>query len=196
MRAVCSIPGCEGLVHGRGWCGQHYARWRRYGDPLKILTKRGMSLEERVWGSIEKTPECWRWTGTIVGGYGTISVKGTGSVRAYRLVYEMLVGPIPPGYEVDHLCHVAEECQLDEDCPHRACVRPDHLAAVPPRQNNLRSGSAAAQNAAKTHCPKGHPLSGENVRFTRRKNGGRTRICRACTSERKRLDYARRREAR
>lgn len=31
----CSIVGCGGIVKARGWCGKHYHRWERYGDPLK-----------------------------------------------------------------------------------------------------------------------------------------------------------------
>ena len=31
---TCSIDGCSKPEKSRGWCGAHYARWRRNGDPL------------------------------------------------------------------------------------------------------------------------------------------------------------------
>ncbi len=30
---VCSVPGCGGSVLARGWCGKHYQRWAKHGDP-------------------------------------------------------------------------------------------------------------------------------------------------------------------
>ena len=87
----------------------------------------------------------------------------------HRFVYERLVGKIPEGLQIDHLCRV------------RHCANPAHMEAVTQRENILRGMSPAAENARKTHCPQGHPYEGENL-FTY--NQGRFRRCRACDRER------------
>lgn len=93
---------------------------------------------------------CWIWTGTVVRGYGQISIDGKG-VRTHRFAYEALVGPIPEGLQLDHLCRTP------------LCGNPDHLEPVTAQVNTLRGNSIQAENAAKTHCKWGHPLSGENL---------------------------------
>lgn len=122
---------------------------------------------------------CWEWTGYLSkDGYGRYGSPAAGSGISsvpHRLAYQVLVGEIPAGWEVDHLCHVPEECSLGDKCVHRRCVNPAHLRAVPSRVNCLRAGGLAAQNFKKTHCPQGHPLSGENLRLE-----GRKRRCITC----------------
>ena len=84
--------------------------------------------------------------GTVAngGGYSRLYRAGK-TVYAHRLSYEIYKGPIPEGFTIDHLCRV------------RNCVNPEHLEAVCQRTNVLRGEGASARNAAKTHCPKGHP---------------------------------------
>ncbi|WP_420883183.1 hypothetical protein [Thermobispora bispora] len=102
-------------------------------------------------------------------------------------MYERFHGPIPPGWEVDHLCHHWEWCRLGADCPHRACVNPSHWLAVPSRVNNARSGSPTAINARKRVCVRGHPLAGANLRLRRDRPGHRE--CRECARLRRRLRH-------
>jgi hypothetical protein len=86
----------------------------------------------------------------------------------HRVAYELLVGPIPEGLELDHLCR------------NTRCVNPEHLEPVTGRENLMRAVSSwAAKNAAKTHCPQGHPYDEENTKVKR--DGGRA--CRACGRE-------------
>lgn len=98
---------------------------------------------------------CLQWLGaTSGGGYAQIKLtpaEGKRLVYVHRWSYEHHVGPIPPGLQIDHLCR------------NRTCVNPEHLEAVTPRENVLRSASPVAINAAKTHCNHGHPLTPENT---------------------------------
>lgn len=130
-------------------------------------------VEERFWAKVDKNgpvPEyaphlgpCWPWTaGGDGNGYGYFRV-GAKRVLAHRFVYELLVGPIPEGLQIDHLCRV------------RACCNPDHLEAVTQRENLLRGAGHPAVNAAKTHCVNGHEFTPENTYVW---HGGRH--CRAC----------------
>jgi hypothetical protein len=117
--------------------------------------------------------ECWPWlAGTTGGGYGYI-VKGGKHGKmlgAHRVAYELTVGPIPPGLCIDHLCR------------NRACVNPAHLEPVTMQTNLLRGETAAAANAAKTACKRGHPFDEAN---TGRQDGG-YRECRTCRRTRDR----------
>ena len=121
---------------------------------------------------------CWRWGGYVSeSGYGVARVDGK-SKPAHRAVHVALVGTIPQGLDLDHLCRV------------RDCVNPDHLEPVTRRVNVLRGVGAGAQNARKTHCIKGHPLDGDNL-----VSWARNRLCRECYRERDRIK-ARARRAR
>lgn len=178
---TCSVEGCTRRARCRGWCKPHYERWRIRGtlDPYVPPT-----TEERFLSSFTVVESgCWLWTGEIShNGYGRHVIArhaGTNNPvrqQAHVFSYERFVGPVPAGYHVDHLCHV------------RNCVNPLHLEAVTPRENNLRSASPSAQNARKTHCSQGHPLSGDNVFILRARPRSRgCRECRRLASERYRL---------
>ena len=100
-------------------------------------------------------PGCWQWQGGKRREYG--HVDGAGPV--HRLVYELMVRPIPDGKQIDHLCRMT------------LCVNPIHLEPVTQRENILRGRSFSAINAAKTECPKGHPFRGSNLKV--RSDGSR-----------------------
>lgn len=125
-------------------------------------------LMARFWSKVQMTEKCWIWQSTTKNGYGVLYVwegMAMRGVRAHRFIYEKFVGPIPTGLTIDHLCR------------NRICVNPQHLEAVTLRENILRSDSAAAINARKTHCVNGHELSGSNLRFNRSRT---RRICVTC----------------
>jgi hypothetical protein len=73
------------------------------------------------------------------GGYGQLTVDRV-QYRAHRVTYEHFVGPIPEGLVLDHLCHsTSTDCPGGRDCPHSACVNPDHLEAVTQGENVRRA---------------------------------------------------------
>lgn len=135
---------------------------------------RHRTLAQRLLEKIDMSggpDSCWPWTACIDGGgYGHIGAGGKygGMLKAHRVSYELLVGPIPPGLELDHLCR------------NRKCVNPAHLEPVTHRENGLRGVGVGAKNAAKTHCTNGHPLSGDNLRISKRG----WRECQTCLSVR------------
>lgn len=102
-------------------------------------------LPDRIWSKVARVPSgCWQWTaGLDRDGYSAISFQGKRQ-GAHRVFYAELVGPIPSGLQLDHLCR------------NRACVNPGHLEPVTKRVNTLRGLGPPARNARKTRCPEGH----------------------------------------
>jgi hypothetical protein len=118
-----------------------------------LLWFRDMSEVDAVTG-------CWLWRLTVdSSGYPKIYGR-----NAHRVVYAIVHGSVGSGLQVDHLCRV------------KRCVNPDHLEAVTPRENTLRSANTAANNARKTHCKRGHPLDAADVYLMK----GKGRTCNAC----------------
>lgn len=120
-----------------------------------------MTPLHRFWSkiSVDPTTGCWHWRAHVLPtGYGMFKLDGK-MRRAHRVAYELFVGEVPEGLELDHTCKT------------RDCVNPSHLEPVT-HLENMRRG----HNATKTHCPHGHPYDEEN---TYRDAQGR-RYCRAC----------------
>jgi hypothetical protein len=100
---------------------------------------------------------CWEWPlARKSDGYPIVGWDGR-TRHAHRVAYEFLVGPIPDGLTLDHLCR------------NRGCVNPDHLEPVTHQENCRR--------ARKDYCAHGHELTPENT-YIRPSNG--RRACREC----------------
>jgi len=137
------------------------------------------------WWKFERQPGgCLLWTGHVDrAGYGRSKGNGPaeGEVYVHRIVYKLLVGPIPDEPEVrldvDHDCHNQDPiCQHQGDqCLHRRCGEWSHLVL---KGHGRNVGDAAA---ARTHCARGHLLSDDNVRVDP-KSGARH--CKACNRQR------------
>lgn len=137
-----------------------------------------MSEDQRFWAKVAKTDACWLWTAAKDQyGYGLFS--STSKMGAHRWAYERLVGPIPKGLVIDHLCRT------------RACVNPAHMEAVTNKENILRGESLSAQRGRQTHCKYGHEFTPENTYV---RPGGH-RDCRVCLRRRDQKRKARRRLA-
>jgi len=111
---------------------------------------------------VNEASGCWEWTRALSNGYGTGQIDGV-QVLIHRAAYKALVGQIPNGLCLDHLCR------------NRKCCNPEHLDPCSRGENTLRGNTITAANAAKTHCKMGHPLSGDNL-----SSYVGSRICLAC----------------
>lgn len=132
------------------------------------------TIIDRLISKIEIDPStrCWKWTGCICkDGYGQIKMIPN-MRRAHRVSYEVFVGPIPEGLQIDHLCRC------------RSCINPEHLEPVTPKENIRRSPIAPASlNAMMTHCTNGHKFTQENL-----VPGIKQRRCKICSNEQAKLN--------
>jgi len=121
---TCIVTGCEKSLFGRGFCQMHYTRWRngREADLVPLPSTRGIPLDQQFWNKVDAGGDCWEWVAAKTSlGYGSFKGKG-----AHIWAWNHLVGPVPDGLELDHLCRV------------RHCVNPDHLEPVTHAENTRR----------------------------------------------------------
>ena len=134
------------------------------GRPARPVLDR---LMERV---VETETGCWEWQGCRVSGYGRMFIgsrkdNSRKAAQTHRLMYQELVGPIPEGLHLDHLCR------------NPPCCKPDHLEPVTSRENTIVRGvGGAADQARQTHCKRGHEFTPDNTYRDRHNK----RHCRTC----------------
>lgn len=122
---------------------------------------------------------CWLWIASRDRkGYGQYHQNGA-TCRSHRVAYELLVGPIPEGLQIDHLCRVP------------ACVNPDHMEPVTSKVNTQRGIAGSLRAVFVTHCRSGHPLAEPNLYVNPRGE----RQCRRCTNAASARYLRRQREA-
>ena len=163
---TCLVDSCESRLIARGLCAKHYQRRGRHPMP-EAKARRELTPAERFWPKVDATGDCWIWmAGRTADGYGRFRSSQTRRVLAHRWSYEELIGVIPGGLQLDHLCK------------NPPCVNPDHLQPVTGAENSRRS-SVGWNSRIKTHCPQGHAYAGENLIS---RNG--RRHCRMCQQRR------------
>lgn len=136
MKKICLVDGCDSSTLAQGLCPKHYQRMRSTGSPTGTLRK---SAASRFWSKVIQTDSCWLWTASKTSdGYGQLRIDGKNAL-AHRFSYELLVGPIPRGLVIDHICHVT------------ACVNPRHLRPVTHKQNleNLTGANANSRSGVR-----------------------------------------------
>lgn len=120
-----------------------------------------LTREDRFWSHVQRgaADQCWPWLAYLDGnGYGRFSAH-----RAHRFAYEAVVGPIPAGLQLDHLCR------------NRACVNPAHMEIVTNRENQLRRPDVITART-RAVCPHGHTLSPEII-YVRPNGRPECRVC-------------------
>lgn len=125
-QTTCFYPSCPNPYQRQGFCESHWNKWREHTaavihDPVEVAFFSRVSFGNAI-------DECWLWTGKVHRKYGAFNPPRTRvKLIAHRWAYEYLVGPIPEGLQLDHLC-----CQ-------KLCVSPFHLEPVTLQENLYRA---------------------------------------------------------
>lgn len=149
-----------------------------------MVTRKTRDPDDRFWEKVDAHGVCWEWTAYAHNGYGRFCVKAGYVEAAHRYAYMTLVGEIPEGLHLDHLCR------------NTVCVNPDHLEPVTPAENIERGVMRARRMLVagkSTHCKHGHEFTPENTIYVERYN---TRACKECSREKVRRYRRRKKEAR
>lgn len=136
-------------------------------DTLAKVGRPAKPVIERMWALITvRASGCWDYAADSRKGksYRQVALREDGRAvlkYAHRVMYEHMVGAIPEGSQLDHLCR------------NRMCVNPDHLEPVTPRENTRRAVALI------TECPNGHPYNEANTAYSYA-GDVRRRYCREC----------------
>lgn len=133
------------------------------------------SVKEQLDRHIQRVDGHWLWTGFQRKGYGRVKVGGK-SREAHRVAYEVYRGAVPYGQVLHHV----------EGCPYKHCINPWHLVPMSQASHLRQPGHALYDGINRTHCPRGHPYTPDNL--VKRKNP-RGRECAECNRQRARRSY-------
>jgi HNH endonuclease len=174
---TCNVPECTHKAGNgtSGMCWGHYSRKRRGSQktgPVANMVKPGtMTPSERFWLKVEKTEECWNWTGSkLPDGYGHFSFKNPETLKtktflSHRFAFEEKRGPISADKELHHLCE------------NKGCVNPSHLEEIAHVDHVHKTpASITYKQAQMTHCKRGHAFTKDNTRIGKKNQ----RTCLTC----------------
>lgn len=135
----------------------------------------GETLAEKLLLNSARDGDCLRWQRSHSRtGYGRIRHEGR-QREAHILAYELWVGPIPEGHELDHVWRLG--------CRFKDCLEPRHLQAVSHGENMGRIADRISE------CPHGHAYTPENTIYETQR-GRKARYCKTCRNGRKRKQVA------
>lgn len=122
---------------------------------------RKSTTSDRFWSHVDKSPDCWRWSGCIrPDGYASMRL-GRGTALAHRVSWTLHFGAIPQGMCVLHRCDV------------RNCVRPEHLFLGTYGDNNIDCNSKGRRNQARgERAPRARLVAGQIVGIRARAAAG------------------------
>lgn len=137
-----------------------------------FMPGRHAPLADRFWRYAIPSEGCWIWRGSV-GTNGYPRIKAPAGVRptvlsAHRVGYEIVVGPIPEGLELDHLCKTP------------LCVNPAHLEPVTRSENARRLRTNTVLNTGV--CHRGHDSSIHGYEPPGKPG---VRMCRQCKRDRR-----------
>lgn len=172
MQGVCDRDGCAKQAKHRGFCRRHYIEDQYRDTPVPTDAVLAGRLFPKI--AENSVTGCWEWSGakqsrTSHGMFGYNALGRNVTRYVHTWMWEFLVGPVPDGLVLDHLCRVTH------------CCNPAHLEPVPVGMNTLRGDGPTAVNARKTHCKRGHALAGQNL-IVRPGKSGPQRQCRECAN--------------
>lgn len=129
------------------------------------MVKYNKDVIKRFWLKVRKNKTCWIWTGAKNHlGYGSFRVPGQ-TIQAHRFSYEIHKGEIPENHNIHHQCRNPK------------CVNPKHLVSMSRKDHVRKYNSRIEEQIRKTHCPYGHPYSGDDLYINPNTN---KRSCREC----------------
>jgi len=130
MMKKCSVPGCDRKHLAKGLCALHYDR-KRDGRSFEIKSRYELTAIDRIMEKVIILQNgCWIYTGKLTSkGYPHVRDDKGKMKFAYRIVFEHHKGPVPDGFELDHLCK------------RRACCNPEHFETLSHRENIIRGNS-------------------------------------------------------
>lgn len=97
--------------------------------------------------------ECWPYARRSPNGYAHNTSVRMHKTQAYRLIYMMMVGPIPEGLDIAHICHNGKG----------GCVNWHHLKPMTHKENMAMADTVTSWNRQRSTCRRGHAFTPENT---------------------------------